>query len=634
MSTGAHGTATHTANGPASGPTSGPAIALPPALRPWRDWLAMFDPEQAAGIGAMLLPLQHALGPFRAPPRIGTDEPNGIDDLRRRGPYDRLLLSEWLLADEMPDEFLRRASGGEHLFLSPRRESRKLQRRIVAVFDCGALQLGAPRLAHLALWILLARRAADAGAVFEWGLLNAPAQCLAQRDEQALKALLGARHFGRASETDVRGWRAIWQDDPDAYAERWLIGAHGLDAVAHDAGFGHRARIERDLHAHLAVSLQTPSQSRRVRVPLPGNAMSQALLRGAFRIERVALPIDHYEAAIDPMHAPVFGARGYAVGVLLAGIERAVVHRLPKNPTRLDEKPKSSGWGKDKALLCAAIHKHAVAGLIADASHLYPWRLDGLTPIPLKEPGAPRLPAPGQSMPCLFFASGSRPYHLYVIDADGRLIEWRAANAHLKQQLTVVSESALGMARGDDIRLLYAHRAGSEIRIELRHRRDGASQVIAAVQAPASANRVFMHGQILHRTWVGAWAFAESVEDSGSAARWRICQIRADGERTVFREVIDVPLGARVIGVSRDEAAQYGLIALSANRLAVLFVQRNERRTLYSSATPIASASVATDCDLIAATTEDGRLIVLTPGGHGPLEWHPPAPATAKESEA
>lgn len=626
MSTGANITTGSTA--------SATTMALPPALRPWHDWLAMFDAEQAAAIGAMLLPLQHALGPFRAPPKLGTEEPNGIDDLRRRGPYDRLLLSEWLLADEMPDEFLRRASGGEHLFLSPRRESRRLQRRIVAVFDCGALQLGASRLAHLALWILLARRAADVGATFEWGLLHAPAEFMEQREDRALKALLGARHLGRPGEADLMGWRTLWQDDPDAVAERWLIGAPGMDAAAHEAGFGHLARIERDLHSHLSVSLQTPSQSRRVRVPLPGNAMAQALLRGAFRIERMALPIHKYDAPIDPSRAPVFGARGYAIGVLLAGIERAVVHRLPKNPSRLDEKPKSSAWGKDKSLLCGAIHKHTLAGLIADASHLYPWRLDGLTPIPLKEADAPKLPTTGHWMPCLFFASGARPYHLYLIDAEGFLIEWCGAHAHREQRIKAVAGTTLGLARGDDLRLIYACRVGTEIRLELRHRNDGATHVIAAVQAPACADRVLMHGQVLHRTWVGAWAFAESPESAGTGAQWRLCQVRTDEERTVLREVIEVPLGASVVGVSRDEAAQYGLVALSANRLAVLFVQRNERRTLYSTTTPIAAASVATDCDMIAATTEDGRLIVLTPGGNGPLEWHPPASAARTGTDA
>ena len=621
-------------NPPPSLPTNTPVqattMSLPPALRAWRDWLAMFDPEQAAAIGAMLLPLQHALGPFRAPPRIGTDEPNGIDDLRRRGPYDRLLLSEWLLADEMPDEFLRRASGGEHLFLSPRRESRRLQRRIVAVFDCGALQLGAPRLAHLALWILLARRAADAGAIFEWGLLHAPAEFMEQREDRALKALLGARHLGRASEADLRGWSTLWRDAPDAVAERWLIGAPGLDAVAHDAGFGHLARIERDLHAHLAVSLQTPSQSRRVRVPLPGNAMAQGMLRGAFRIERVALPIDRYEAPIDPMHAPVFGARGYAVGVLLAGIERAVVHRLPKNPSRLDEKPKSSGWGKDKTLLCAAIHKHALGGLIADASHLYPWRLDGLTPIPLKEPGAPRLPAPGQWMPCLFFASGSRPYHFYVIDAGGRLIEWRGAHAHLQQKITVVAENVVGMARGDDLHLLYARRCDSQLLIEARNRTANRSESIGAVSAPSFSGRVLMHGHFHRGFWIGAFAFPESTgtADAVHVRRWRMYEVRAREKRTLHENAPNVPDGALVVGICHNDLDQYGLVALSADRCAILLLN-NEYRTLYASATPIASASVATDCDLIAATTEDGRLIVLTPGGNGPLEWHPPTGANA-----
>ena len=59
----------------------------------------------------------------------------------------------------------------EHLFLSPRREVRKADARIVALFDTGPAQLGAPRLVQIALWILLARRAEAAGLEFRWGTL-------------------------------------------------------------------------------------------------------------------------------------------------------------------------------------------------------------------------------------------------------------------------------------------------------------------------------------------------------------------------------------------------------------------------------------------------------------------------------
>ncbi len=43
--------------------------------------------------------------------------PDGYDGIGRRGSYDRLLASEWLIHDELPDEFLRRVVSGEHAFL-------------------------------------------------------------------------------------------------------------------------------------------------------------------------------------------------------------------------------------------------------------------------------------------------------------------------------------------------------------------------------------------------------------------------------------------------------------------------------------------------------------------------------------
>ena len=53
--------------------------------------------------------------------------------------------------------------------------AREANRLIIVLFDAGPLQLGAARLVHLALLILLARRAQEAGAELRWGILqNAP----------------------------------------------------------------------------------------------------------------------------------------------------------------------------------------------------------------------------------------------------------------------------------------------------------------------------------------------------------------------------------------------------------------------------------------------------------------------------
>ena len=132
---------------------------LPDALRPWSTWLAPLDATLALALGALLVSLEPLLGTPRGALVDGEREPDGLGDLSRRGPYHRLLATEWALADEVPDEFLRRAASHEHLFLAPRMVSRRHGASLVAVFDAGPAQWGGPRLAHLALWILLARRA-------------------------------------------------------------------------------------------------------------------------------------------------------------------------------------------------------------------------------------------------------------------------------------------------------------------------------------------------------------------------------------------------------------------------------------------------------------------------------------------
>ena len=68
-------------------------------------------------LGPWLQRLSLAMGPLRAERHLGSGNPDGVGGLSRRGTYERLLVSEWLFADELPDEFARRAAMQEHLFL-------------------------------------------------------------------------------------------------------------------------------------------------------------------------------------------------------------------------------------------------------------------------------------------------------------------------------------------------------------------------------------------------------------------------------------------------------------------------------------------------------------------------------------
>ena len=180
---------------------------LPPELARWESELAALPPELARALAPWVGRLAVAIGPWSDARGRGDGEPDGVGALSRRGSYERLLASEWLLADELPDEFLRRAASSEHLFLATVRRAPSGSRRCVALFDAGPSQLGAPRIAHLALLIVLARRARDAGARFSWGVLQSSPALRENSDASAIRALLDARSVREAAREDLDGWR-------------------------------------------------------------------------------------------------------------------------------------------------------------------------------------------------------------------------------------------------------------------------------------------------------------------------------------------------------------------------------------------------------------------------------------------
>src|SRR5437773_2284421 len=92
-------------------------IELPAPLMPWAPYLTLVPNEQIRAFAPLVQRLDIAIGPLRVQARSGSGQPDGFDGISRRGSYERLLLSEWLLADEMPEEFARRAAMSEHAFL-------------------------------------------------------------------------------------------------------------------------------------------------------------------------------------------------------------------------------------------------------------------------------------------------------------------------------------------------------------------------------------------------------------------------------------------------------------------------------------------------------------------------------------
>jgi hypothetical protein len=94
----------------------------------------------------------------------------------------------------------------------------------LAVFDSGPGQLGAPRIAQVAVWIALTRRAAAAGLGFAWGILQEPGEAPASGiTPEGLLRLLGSRTPHEAGGEQLTAWRGRLETWTEV-AEIWMIG--------------------------------------------------------------------------------------------------------------------------------------------------------------------------------------------------------------------------------------------------------------------------------------------------------------------------------------------------------------------------------------------------------------------------
>lgn len=135
---------------------------LPATLAPWEESLAQLHPRVAVVLGPMLHVLDELIGRLDDPGG-SSGEPDGYDGTTNRGDVGRLLMDEWLLAQELPWEFLRRAAENELTFLRPAHRRAASHGRVVVVIDTGPEQLGVGRLVQLAALVVLDRRARASG---------------------------------------------------------------------------------------------------------------------------------------------------------------------------------------------------------------------------------------------------------------------------------------------------------------------------------------------------------------------------------------------------------------------------------------------------------------------------------------
>ncbi|MCY1018911.1 hypothetical protein [Pyxidicoccus sp. MSG2] len=289
--------------------------ALPPALRPWASQLSLFPDELALHLGPYVARLSAALGALRPRSEADGGEPQGYDGLTRRGTYDRLLVSEWLWALESPDELVRRAAFGELSFLKPAFRQPQGARRTVALLDAGPDQLGAPRIAHLALLIVLSRRAEAAGAAFSWAVLQSdPGKgAFSEVTARTLNPWLAARDLEPPTDERLAAWRDALSLDA-APEDAWLVGDARLSRLPKATGLS-RVEVAEVLAPgtrQLTVDVRPASRaSRSVLLDLPPPDTSVRLLRDPIQKPRVAAPVvPRPSQATAPLRRFSFSADG------------------------------------------------------------------------------------------------------------------------------------------------------------------------------------------------------------------------------------------------------------------------------------------------------------------------------------
>ncbi|QWF18631.1 hypothetical protein [Lysobacter capsici] len=605
-------------------------MRLPDTLKPWHAWLGWFDPELAGVLGELMLRLHPLLGAFRMRALRGAVEPEGIDDLRRRGSYERLLLSEWALAEVVPEEFDRRAAAGEHLFLSPKLVAREVDALTVAVFDTGPTQLGAPRLVHVAMWILLAQRAQAAKARFAWGVLGKPGELFDADNADALKQLLNERSFTpggeaawqRAAQAGLppprEDYEREWQQRLDAAqpspGERWSIGSH-----AHGYGLGHRVDVQRAGENELAIVIAARQARRETRLALPAAAPSSRLLRGKFKLPtQPAIQAPKTKGRLSLKQAPIVSATGYTIAAIQDGTNAANVYRLPSEEAE-QRPPATLRWAKRKNLLAATLDGTQFGALLANGSNLDFWQLIDFDHAPL--PSEVNVAAAqARYMPCFRMHRGHRGESCLYLLAGRKLLCWQRQSSRQTRykptRFVVAEDGVLAIADHGREKMIFLRLQNGQLALCSI---DAVSQsLLQEVPLQGEVSSGFLAGRLEGGQWRGGACVEVPVGGHGGerSTIWRVFRW-SDGPRE-DHEII-LPSDWKVLGLRQSAGNQIDLIALRPDRRGVVRIGKDGRSTLYESVPPISVGTVATAADTIALIDQYRSLVVLRDNGQSVL---------------
>lgn len=578
-------------------------MQLPEALQPWRQWLEWFAPQHLPLFADLLGRLNPVLGPLRGRQQGGVPEPDGVGDLQRRGPYERLLSSEWLLADEVPDEFMRRAVGGEHMFLAPQYRAREANRLIVVLFDAGPLQWGAARLVHIALLMLLARRAEEAGAQLRWGILQGAPVLHAFDSAGQLKRLLKARTYESVAPAHWHAWQEWLAVQGETLGECWTVGQRLPKDTSKTCT--HRVQVQRSLDGQsLSFELQAGSV-RRVLLPMPDEGRAVQLLKGQFDDEGQAPPskLANGVPRVALTLPPVISSAGNYVALRMLHEPGMVVIKLPHKNQKKSLEVRRRLWGKHQRVLSTTFHHRSLGAVLSDNDSLTFWNIPGMPTVEKPNREELQLP-PGTAtfLPSVWLHS-QNSVRVYLLDSQGRLAYWKS------RELCRVADDVMSLVQVDPLTIAYARSEGGQI-VAYSGSADGLRTNGHAVGSAAGVSQVLLAANFYWRQYCGGCAL---LTTEGGHQSWRLVTHESFPKK---HEQIDLAPGWKAIGLHYTYAQRpaYSLVLLGPNQHSVGLYAEGQQRTLFTTSAPIARGSFCPMSGLIAVLTTDRELLVYSVG--------------------
>ncbi|MDF7670690.1 hypothetical protein PT276_05685 [Orbaceae bacterium ESL0721] len=570
----------------------------------WQPYLVLFDVNLQPVLAELLSQLYLLLDPIKENYADDNDWHSGLGEIKPRGHYENLLLSEWLLFDSEPDEFLRRAINHEHLFLAPAPEEQKANGAIIALFDASVLQLGKMRIIHLVMMILLAHRADKNRSQFYWGVIQHPAKLTPFAGLDSLLELLNSR----SDSTVNPHWSTFLNEIKTD--ERWFIGAKMTSQLL-NVPLTDQLCISQSitLPRQLTISIQGAGKVRTHLLKLPNDIICNKIILGQLTPNRFYAEVEQtILVPISTHFQPIISMNGNQVAALTEEGKHLFICSL-SDPISVKQKAKISFPPLSGELLAVDSQHKRVIGLINRNSEIWIWQpKKGVEQLAIKVEQLD-LPATGKTQ---FIWLYDVPFHsIYLIDKNQTL--WRSYINNQSGESTIcelveVDKNVLALYKISDAKCLYVTASeNGELRVK--------SPQIRAINYPLTNSTV--SSSTINVTQIlladaPSWLDGFGTVALGVAQDWQILTYTKEEDETkVLR--FTLPPDWRAWGLFyQDDQIQLLLLHHDGKKVALFSPNSHAITEIYHSRHAIVQYHFSLFSNSFTLITEVGELILYS----------------------